>query len=464
MAPLSRVLTRIGGRIRATSLDPTATRRAVQREAERCMERSTALLAPASSMPDARGRLHALVTAMERIGDSFFPRMLPLFPAIMVPTVTSLSKLRSAAERTGLPDADALAMSVLAALPGNVTTEMDLALSDVAAVIRSDATAWGWVAETTPHDLADQYLQGNLPTVAQDAIQGYMDVYGMRGIAEIDLGAPRWRDDPEPLMRTLKSLVESHRPATEARRLHTEAQHRAGRSLRTLMDASTRADARRIRSWARTIRGVFGARETPKFTLIRVFGLWRDHLAICGAALVDAHLLTDPDDIYFLHLDELRTAFDTDWRSIVTERRMRYALEAQRAAVPTVLVSDGRALYPTLSAEGDLAGSGVSPGVVEGVVRVVRNPGTDHLQPGEILVCAGTDPAWTPLFLSAAGLVTEVGGLMTHGSVVAREYGIPAVVGVPGATTRLATGQRIRIDGTRGVIELIEVVNDHLAE
>ena len=103
-----------------------------------------------------------------------------------------------------------------------------------------------------------------------------------------------------------------------------------------------------------------------------------------------------------------------------------------------------------------MSGSPVSPGLVEGKTRVVLNPHNANLSPGEILVCPGTDPAWTPLFLAAGGLVMEVGGMMTHGAIVAREYGIPAVVGVDRATTRLRTGQRIRLDGTSGQILLLE--------
>ncbi|MFZ1401916.1 MAG: PEP-utilizing enzyme, partial [Anaerolineae bacterium] len=107
------------------------------------------------------------------------------------------------------------------------------------------------------------------------------------------------------------------------------------------------------------------------------------------------------------------------------------------------------------NADGAITGSPVSPGVVEGVVHVVLDPRGAQLAPGEILVCPGTDPAWTPLFLAAGGLVMEVGGLMTHGSVVAREYGIPAVVGVHEATTRLKTGQRIRVDGSVGRVTVL---------
>jgi pyruvate,water dikinase len=149
-----------------------------------------------------------------------------------------------------------------------------------------------------------------------------------------------------------------------------------------------------------------------------------------------------------------------DWRGLVGERRAIFAREQRRRQIPRVLVSDGRTFYEGLGAEagaGDvIVGSPVSPGMVEGVVHVVLDPHRSQLAPGEILVCPGTDPAWTPLFMAAGGLITEVGGMMTHGSVVAREYGIPAVVGVHQATTRLKDGQKIRLDGTAGKILLIE--------
>ncbi len=210
-----------------------------------------------------------------------------------------------------------------------------------------------------------------------------------------------------------------------------------------------------LRFCFRRYRALAGLREGPKFAVMRRLGPVRWRLQRVGAALVDAGVLTSADDVFFLHVNELQaadaTARDT-WRALVQERRHAFERERERRQVPLVLLTSGRAFYGGTGAEpdGDLRGTPVSPGVAEGTVRVLDSPTSGELAPGEILVCRGTDPAWTPLFLTAAGLVTEVGGVMSHGAVVAREYGIPAVVGVAGATERLRTGQRVRVDGASG--------------
>jgi pyruvate,water dikinase len=206
------------------------------------------------------------------------------------------------------------------------------------------------------------------------------------------------------------------------------------------------------------MRALAGLREFPKFMLIRIMSLIRESMLTSGRELVEAGVLEHADDIFFLHYPQLQAlARDEpgDWRGWVSQNRRAYGRELLRKQIPRILLSDGTAFYAGMAASGAdeagvLTGSPVSPGVVEGVVHVVFDPRTARLAPGEILVCPGTDPAWTPLFLSAGGLVMEVGGLMTHGSVVAREYGIPAVVGVHEATQRLKTGQRVRVDGSTG--------------
>ena len=170
--------------------------------------------------------------------------------------------------------------------------------------------------------------------------------------------------------------------------------------------------------------------------------------------------LDQADDLFFLKLQDLEMVDGRDGqelRKLAAARRAAYTRELKREQLPRIITSEGEIVAGRRPSTDPhvLAGVGVSPGTFEGIVRVIRDPHRAHLAPGEILVAPSTDPAWTPLFLTAGGLVMEAGGTLSHGSVVAREYGIPAVVGVADATTRLQTGQHIRIDGTVGSVEML---------
>lgn len=453
-----RALGPVVPRLRGALFTPAEIRLRLDRNVDAVIAALGARLDAAARIPRPELRLAARLRALEEAGPHAFRTLLPDFFPIMGPSVAMTQRLRTLAARTGLPDADALALTTLRALPGNVTTEMDLALWAVAQTIRADADAAAALATGEPAALAASYLGGTLPVVAQDAVAGFMDRYGMRGVSEIDLGAPRWRDRPEAVFRTLASYVAID-PADGPDVAYERGRGAAEAAVARLAAASTPAQARQLRFLASRVRAMFGARETPKFTLIRVFGLLRTALDASGSDLVAAGILDAPDDVYFLHVDELRGAFGRrDLRPLVAERRLVREREQRRTRVPVMLVGDGRTFYDAGAgdSDADLTGLGVSPGVIEGVARVVHDPATSGLQPGEILVCRGTDPAWTPLFLTASGLVTEVGGLMTHGSVVAREYGLPAVVGVVDATLRLADGPRVRLDGTAGTITYLD--------
>jgi phosphohistidine swiveling domain-containing protein len=177
-----------------------------------------------------------------------------------------------------------------------------------------------------------------------------------------------------------------------------------------------------------------------------------------GEELAKAERLESAEDIFFVTLPEARAALvGDDLRSVVRERYASYTREVQRRHVPRVLLADGTepaAEAPDVlgAADGILQGTPASGGVATGLARVILDPNDASLEPGEILVAPSTDPGWTPLFLTASGLVMEMGGAMSHGSVVAREYGIPAVVGVPDATGRIITGQQITVDGSTGTI------------
>jgi pyruvate,water dikinase len=426
----------------------------------------TAEIAPAQ---DRFGRLANIIAFVkERVG-TVFRFLLPRFISTFGPSMASLVLLDNFAKENDRGD-HGFSMSVLEitrGLPQNVTTEMDLALWDAARAIKSDPESKNIFSASDAPALARHYLEGSLPAAAQTAVANFLDRYGMRGVGEIDFGQPRWREDPTPVMQTLQSYLQID-AGSAPDVLFARGQQAANAAIEKLAEEVRRRPFGRFKEWvvrgaARRVRVLMGVRESPKFFAIRVMGIARKALMEVGREFAQAGTIERAEDLSFLTLSELEAMSrneQRDWMALVSERRAVHEREARRRQVPRLLASDGRAFYEGVGASTDtgdvITGSPVSPGIVEGLVRVVLNPHETRLAPGEILVCPGTDPAWTPLFLSAGGLVTEVGGMMTHGSVVAREYGIPAVVGVHQATTRLKDGQRIRVDGTAGRIEILE--------
>ncbi|MBP7964436.1 MAG: hypothetical protein KA003_20805 [Caldilineaceae bacterium] len=403
------------------------------------------------------------------------PQMLPRIMAGMI-GLRVLTVLAKGLTRIDPTITGQTAMDVTRGLPYNVTTEMDLALWTVAQIVQADPASAARMGQGAAPDLAADYLAGRLPYPAQAALAGFMDRYGMRGLAEIDFGRPRWREQPAQVMQMVQNYLRIDNPDMAPDAVFGRGAVAAQATIDRMAAAARRSGplgflkARLIRGMAARARALSGLRESPKFMIIQLFGLARKELLKMGASLVEAGVLAQAGDVVFLRLAELRELASTPraqmdktlWQALVAQRRHVYDRELARRQVPRIILSDGTVFFDGFDAsqageevEGVLWGSPVSAGVVEGTVHVVLDPYTAHLLPGEILVCPGTDPAWTPLFLTAGGLIMEVGGLMTHGSVVAREYGIPGVVGVRDATTRLVTGQRIRVDGSSGEIRVL---------
>jgi len=402
--------------------------------------------------------LSELVDLQKDILQSFFPtgipHLLPRIGAGLVP-LWILGELAA-----HLPNGKDLVLTITRGLPHNVTTEMDLKLWSVAKVIQSDNESLHRFKSIDADGLAAEYLHGDLPDVAQGAVNLFMTEFGMRGLYEIDFGRPRWREDPTPLMNTLKSYVEineDHAP-DKVFANGTKAAEEAITELSKLLNKPWL-----VSFLASRVRQLAGVRELPKFTIIRIMGIIRAKMLIEGEKLVSLGALEHVQDLFYLETDEIKALVNdelADCKHLVSERKAAMAQESKRTRLPRVITSDGFAYFggTTKIVEGEnvFSGEPVSPGVYEGRIRVVHDPSKSKLTQGEILCCHGTDPSWTPLFLSAGALLMEVGGLMTHGSVVAREYGIPAVVGLEKVTERLATGQLVRVDGSSGTIEVLE--------
>jgi pyruvate,water dikinase len=438
-------------------------------------------------------RLEILHSARDIFPDFAIPQGLTPIVASMVPFFGIMRRFsEQAAETLGDPSFAQAYLEIARGLPHNVTTEMDLALWGVAQTILADPDSSKMFEETSASDLAAQYLQANLPSRVQESIDVFFERYGARGVGEIDIGLPRWREDPTHIMQVLQSYLQIKDPdkapdavfARSAKSAEQAAAHLES-AVRQMHGGFIKA---RILRWAISrYRALAGMREAPKFFVIRMLGIVRQGLLQSGQELVDVGYLEQRDDLFFLsirELDELNEAMiksknrpsteqkEPDLHTLtqaiqvrIAERRAKYQREHLRKQIPRVLLSDGMTYYEGVRApegqEGAIIGDPVSPGEVEGIARVIFDPHSSQLAPGEILVCPGTDPAWTPLFLTASGLVMEVGGMMTHGSVVAREYGIPAVVGVHQATERIKTGQRLRVNGSTGEITLIDGDKQH---
>ncbi|MFC7850812.1 PEP/pyruvate-binding domain-containing protein [Arthrobacter sp. NPDC057388] len=358
--------------------------------------------------------------------------------------------------------------AVLRGLPHNVTTEMDLELWHAATVIRQDAESFSALTGADPQVLAGRYLEGTLPAVCQAVLHGFLDRYGHRAVAEIDLGVPRWGEDPAHIINVLANYLKLADPDLAPDRLFQRAAEKAEAKAAELAERAARSRGRMtgriVAHSLRRARETAGMREYPKFRLIEAFAVLRHQLRLVGEDLADAGRIFAADDIFFLDLTEARVGLrGADLGGLVTERRRNYQREMRRRHIPRVLLSDGTDVEAAMAAQtraasagapGTLAGAAASAGTVTGRARVILDPAGADLEPGEILVAPSTDPGWTPLFMTAGALVMEMGGPISHGAVVAREYGIPAVVGVPDATRLIHTGDTVTVDGSAGTVTL----------
>jgi phosphohistidine swiveling domain-containing protein len=405
---------------------------------------------------DAAQRLRAVERLLFGFPPRIVPGILPVFATGLLSNALAGVLLRGLAT-------DDERQVVLRGLPHNPTTEMDLALWALAQEVRADPSAARTVREIPPEQVARDYRSGDLPPKLQGGLAEFLRLYGHRGVAEIDLGLPRWSEDPTYIIGVLATYLRLDNPE-----LAPDVQFRLGAREAGKMAADLTTRARRqgrlrgalVGFLLKRVRALAGLREVPKFYAVLVLTRARELLLSVGEELARAGCLESAEDIFFVSLPEARAALaGKDLRSVVRERRAVYDREVKRRHVPRILLSDGtepsaEAHDAPGAASGVLRGTPASGGTVTAKARVILDPGSARLEPGEILVAPSTDPGWTPLFLTAGGLVMEMGGAMSHGAVVAREYGIPAIVGVPDATERIAMGQRITVDGSSGTVAI----------
>jgi pyruvate,water dikinase len=353
--------------------------------------------------------------------------------------------------------------TVLGGSPVNPTTQMNLALWRLSREIWADATSRQLLQSTPAERLAQDYRQGRLPAPLQQGLARFLQEYGHQGVCELDLGVPRWSEDPTYVLALLTGYLEMEESVHAPDRQLQRAERAANAMIATLAQRARHKHWLRgwlVRLCLQRAHTLAGFREMTRFVVGLRLSQARELLWPVGEELVRAGRLKEAADLFFLTVPEAHALLSgADLRERVSERRATFARELRRRHVPLVLLSDGteptaqpQTTQSTARSEGTLQGSPASAGRVTATARVILDPHDARLSQGEILVAPSTDPGWTPLFLKASGLVMEVGGAMAHGAIVAREYGIPAVVGVAGATERIVTGSRVTIDGTAGTV------------
>jgi pyruvate,water dikinase len=356
--------------------------------------------------------------------------------------------------------ADTLTLSA----PNNVTSEMGLALLDVADAVRPHPDVVAFLQGVHDDGFLDELPKLDGGREAGDAIRHYLDLYGMRCVGEIDITRPRWSERPTALVPAILGNVKNFPPG-EARRRFEQGRREAWEKeqdvlarLRAMPDGAPRAEE--VGRMIDRVRTFIGYREYPKYGIVSRTFVYKRALLEEAQRLVQAAVLRDAEDIFFLTMEELGDAVSTHHVDDELIRRRKDAfISYQSLTPPRVLTADGEVVAGSYRRDDlptdALVGLPVSAGTVEGRARVILDMAEADLEVGDVLVTAYTDPSWSPVFVAITGLVTEVGGLMTHGAVIAREYGLPAVVGVEHATRLIRDGQRIRVNGTDGYVEIL---------
>ena len=409
-------------------------------------------------LPPGREQLEGVLDAMP----NWFPFFLNWIPETGA-GIAATRILPRLSKRWLTPDElEALTLGIA----GNVVNEMNLVIGDLADLARQSPRLVElfkqlgedgneWIKQAAQQE-------GSAPFMA--AWDVFLSNYGTRGPSEIDIYKPRWYEDPLPVLRVISESLNSEEGRHRAH--YQSLVERRQAAIQKLRDSAGKGlfgkiRLRMINRLYHTMSEVGGMREHHKFFIIRLLAVIKEILKNTAVQLMAEKKLGQSDDIWYLTWAELFALWDdnsVNLDSLIAQRRAdmkRY----EKLTPSMIMTSDGEGPvvhYQIEDApEGALLGFPVSAGVVEGIVHVIRDPQRESLSPGEILVAEFTDPGWTPLFINASGLILEVGGALTHGAVVAREYGMPGVVGVRDATKKLETGQRVRVDGNRGIIEII---------
>ena len=354
--------------------------------------------------------------------------------------------------------------TIVKGLEGNITTEMGLMVGDLADIIRKSPDLVNEFENEEYGTLVSRIgkLEGNDEFKKKFNI--FMDKYDMRAAGEIDIAKDRWIENPKPLAKSILATVRTSEEGIHRKEYEDKikkAENAAKEFIKEVETGHGKLKAKIVKRLIRVLRNGLPTREHPKYFIMKIILIIKRALLEEAKILVEKEHLVEEKDIFYVNFWELKEAIKNNKSLIklVEKRKVEYD-HYRKLSTPRVITSEGEEIKAGYKREnlpkGALQGIPVSSGVIEGIARVIKDPENASLNKGEILVAPFTDPGWTPLFINAAGLVMEIGGLLTHGIVVAREYGMPAVVGITDVTKKIKTGQKVRVDGNAGFVMIID--------
>ena len=307
-------------------------------------------------------------------------------------------------------------------------------------------------------DLAGKLENRELPEDFMDAWDKFVDRFGFRGPGELDLANPRYGDEPRLALEQMSYMVESD---FDPEKSQEERVTRRKEAYEQLMEELDDRKGRQLKRAYEMIDMMGGTRDTPKYVMVLANGAFRARALLEGKRFVEEGRLDTPEDIFDLTLDEIEAANAApsyDLRGAREERLPFYEKLEEVDSFPHLIDSRGRMGQIEASQDDPnvYEGLGISRGKATGQIKVLHSPREKPIEKGDVLVAYTTDPGWTPLFLNAEAIILEVGGMLQHGGVVAREYGKPCVAGIQGITAKLKDGQQVEVDGTTGVVRVVE--------
>ena len=345
------------------------------------------------------------------------------------------------------------------ALPENITIEMGMAMYDL--------SRYKEVLEcSSGEEFAQRIREQSFSKEFLSAYNSFMDKYGARCPRELDVATPRLYEQPATFFEQLHIIGLNTDAALDPHTIFSTSKKEREEAYEEFLKRAQKKGwlASKLFQWFYHILVAFGGyREIHKYYIIMGLDMFRQRVLAVAHALVEEGRLDSVGQVFDLTINDLDNAKDPslDLR-LLAEKNTKFLKKIKHIRdFPRLIDSRGKIFHPPQRAitENELVGQPISPGIVRGPVKVLHTPDEKPVLPGDILVARATDPGWTPLFINAGGIILEVGGLLQHGALVAREYGKPCIAGIENVTSLFTDGQTIEMDGLTGVVQLIKATS-----